>query len=75
MAIRCHAEQTSDGVLISGIGIQADAESLRSFLAELGLNADLAPAIEENDYRVMLTELSLEEFRDIIKGTNIDLAT
>ena len=75
MAIRCHAEQTSDDVLISGIGIQADAESLRSFLAELGLNADLAPSIEENDYRVMLTELSLEEFRDIIKGTNIDLAT
>lgn len=74
MAIRCHAEQTSDDILISGIGIQADAESLRAFLAELGLKADLAPSIEENDYRVMLTGLSLEEFRDLIRGANIELA-
>lgn len=75
MAIRCHAEQTSDGILISGIGIQADAESLRTFLAELGFKADLLPPTEENDCRVILTGLSLEEFRELIQGANIDLAT
>lgn len=74
MAIRCHAEQTRDGILLTGIGIQADAESLRTFLAELGLKANLAPPIEESNYGVVLTGLSLEELRDLIQGANIDLA-
>lgn len=75
MAIRRRAEQTRDGIVMSGIGIQADAESLRPFRAELGVKASLGPPLEGNDYTVILTGVSLEESCNRVKGTNIDLAT
>ena len=75
MAIQCRAEQTSDGAVMSGIGVQADAENLRTFLAELGLKTSLGPPLEGNDYTVVLTGISLEALCDLVEGTKIDLAT
>lgn len=72
MAIRLQAEQTGLGVLLKRIGTQADAESIRKYLAEKGIAATIG-SLAVGDYRVFLLSVTKEEFAKLIEGANVEL--
>lgn len=74
MPIRCHAEQTSRGVMLSRMETQADADSLRVFFLEQAIAAvAISPRAGEGHDQVLLPGLTLEVFHRLIERANIEL--
>ncbi len=72
MGVRLHAEDTGQGVLLSRIATQDDAESVRVFLGERGIAATVGPRLVPGDYRVFLPEMTMERFVPLAEDWSIE---
>ncbi len=73
MKIRCHVEQTSHGIMLSGIEMQANADSLRVFFIEKGISAVATSQHVLDSYQVFMPGMAIEVFERLIDGANIEL--
>ena len=73
MRIRLHAEQTRDGVLLSQIDEELNAESVRIYFLEKGIAAQSISNCNSGDYRILLPGTTIESFNRLIRGANIEL--
>ena len=73
MPIRCKVEQVDGGIVLSRLLAASEAEHIRSYFAKMGVEAMLTETQFPGDHRVYLGRLSLEIFRKIASGANIEL--
>ena len=73
MPIRLHAEQVSEGVLLSRIYDEDDAESVRLFFVDIGITAGPVLQSQDGDYRIELPRTTTAVLLRAIEGANIEL--
>jgi hypothetical protein len=72
-SIRTHVEYTGTGVLLSQLEEESDAENLCSFFASKGVRANVGLLSRDGSFYVFLSELTLEFFRSLAQGANLEL--
>jgi hypothetical protein len=62
-----------EGVLLSKIELQTDAESVRNYFAERAMVAMIDPLATAGNHRVFLLAINREQFAKFVTGANIQL--
>lgn len=68
--VQAHVESTGTGVLLSRLGSQSDAETLRDFFAAKGIRATVGPLLRDCTFYVFLSELDLPGFDALAAGAH-----
>ena len=73
MPIRCRAEHDGVGIALSEIESMANAESIRCFFAEQGIDAMVTEPKGPRDYRVYIVGMPIGLFTELVTRANIEL--
>ena len=73
MAIQVRLELVETGIHLTQISNECDAESVRNFFDELGVEASMAGDPRDDSFRVSLPGLSLEQLIKLTAQSNLKL--
>lgn len=71
--IRLHAEQVSEGTLLSQIDTEFNADRVQIFFREKGIAVEIIPQGGPGDYRVLLPGMTMGDLVQLIRGSNVEL--